>query len=190
MLAPNVLLHWTYSQWRNINPPPYQTFDPHDPTVTRKVWDYLCRISMLNVFGLSQKLPDLPAWMIERTLEHIAIYKAHVRRFIKEADLFRLTAQPQRSGHGERWSAFQYSLPDRSEHLLFVFRLPGAEPERVIRLVGLEPERAYSIGGERAYSIGGFDGEAERVVSGRELMDEGLRFADMLEEHSALLILR
>lgn len=182
MLAPNVLLHWTYSQWRNINPPPYQTFDPHDPAVTRNVWDYLCRISMLNVFGLSQKLPDLPAWMIERTLEHIAIYKAHVRRFIKEADLFRLTAQPQRSGHGERWSAFQYSLPDRSEHLLFVFRLPGAEPERVIRLVGLEPERAYSIGG--------FDGEAERVVSGRVLMDEGLRFADMLEEHSALLILR
>ncbi|MBL8093388.1 MAG: alpha-galactosidase [Anaerolineales bacterium] len=179
MLAPNVLLHWTYSQWRNLNPPPYQTFDPHDPAVTRKVWDYLCRISMLNVFGLSQKLPDLPAWLAQRSVEQIALYKKHVRRFVKEADLYRLTDQPRRSGEGERWVAFQYSLPDRSEHLLFVFRLPGAEPARAIRLQGLEPERLYTIGG--------FEGEPTRQALGRDLMTNGLPFSDLLEEDSALL---
>ena len=179
MLAPNTLLHWTYSQWRNTNPPPYQTFDPHDPKLTRKIWDYYCRISMLGLFGLSQRLPTMPAWMAERSVEHIAIYKDHVRRFIKEADLYRLTDQPRRSGEGERWPAFQYSLPDKSEHLLFVFRMPGAGPEGRIKLQELEPERVYTVSG--------FEGETGQRRTGRELMTDGLVFKGLLEEDSALL---
>ncbi len=179
MLAPNTLLHWTYSQWRNTNPPPYQTFNPHDPAVTRKIWDYYCRISMLGLFGLSQRLPNLPDWMAARSVDHIRIYKDHVRRFVKEADLYRLTDQPRRSGDGERWAGFQYSLPDKSEHLLFVFRLPGAPSERTLRLQALEPERTYTVGG--------FEGEPTRQISGRDLMTVGLTFSDLLEEDSVLL---
>lgn len=179
MLAPNTLLHWTYSQWRNVNPPPYQTFDPHDPKVTRKIWDYYCRISMLGLFGLSQRLPTLPGWMAERSVEHIATYKDHVRRFVKEADLYRLTDQPRRSGEGERWAGFQYSLPDASEHLLFVFRLPGAEPERAIRLQALEPDRLYTVYG--------FEDEPRLQRTGRDLMTDGLAFTSLLEEDSVLL---
>lgn len=179
MLAPDVLLHWTYSEWRNLNPPPYQTFNPRDPGFTRKIWDYYCRISMLGLFGLSQKLPKMPDWMAQRSLEHITLYKEQVRRFTKDADLYRLTDQPLRSGAGERWPAFQYSLPDKSEHLLFVFRLPGAEPERAIRLQDLEPDRLYTIAG--------LEGEPGVQKPGRELMTEGLHFAGLDEEESVLL---
>ncbi len=179
MLAPDVLLHWTYSHWRNLNPPPYQTFDPHDPKLTPAKWDYYARISMLGVYGLSQKLPDLPDWLAERVIQHNTLYKNHVRRFVKEADLYRLTDQPRRNGEGERWAAFQYSLPDRSEHLLFVFRLPGGEAERAIRLQDLDPDRMYTIQG--------LEGEPHTPMLGRDLMAKGIVFATLAEEESALL---
>ena len=75
MLAPNVLLHWTFSDWRHKNPPPQQTFNPHNPALTQKQWDYYTRISMLGLYGLSQKLPDLPEWLSKRITEHNDIYK-------------------------------------------------------------------------------------------------------------------
>lgn len=179
MLAPNVLLHWTFSHWRHTNPPPYQTFNPHDPGLRRGKWDYLARISMLGLFGLSQKLPELPAWLYDRMVENIHVYKTHVRRFVKEADLYRLTSQPRRNGEGDRWAAFQYSLPDGSEHLLFTFRLPGGEPERHIHLKGLMPERVYRVQG--------LEGEVDFTMSGRDLMEEGLFFNELAEQESSLL---
>jgi len=179
MLAPNVLLHWTYSHWRHLTPPPYQTFNPHDPALTPKKWDYYTRISMLGLYGLSQRLPDLPEWLAQRVVEQNAIYKNHVRRFVKEADLYRLTKQPRRNGSGDRWAAFQYTLPDRSEHLLFVFRLPGAEAERAIRLLDLDPDRTYTLRG--------LEGEWNLQLTGRALMEEGVTFSTLDVEESALL---
>ena len=179
MLAPDVLLHWTYSHWRNLNPPPYQTFDPRDPNLTVKKWDYYSRISMLGLYGLSQRLPDLPDWLWQRAEQNNRIYKEQVRRFVKEADLYRLTEQPRRDGTGERWPAFQYSLPDKSEHLLFVFRLPGAPAERSVRLQDLDPTRTYTVRG--------LEGEFEQTASGRTLMEEGLHFDTLGEEESSLL---
>lgn len=179
MLAPNVLLHWTFSHWRNLKPPPQQTFDPHDPTLTRQQWDYYTRISMLGLYGLSQKLPELPTWLLQRIQEHNRLYKAQVRRFIRQADLYRLTDQPLRSGAGDRWAAFQYSMPDQSEHLLFVFRLPGGEPQRFIRMCNLQPYRDYRVQG--------LEGEHSFIRSGASLMAEGLYFDQIQEQGSALL---
>lgn len=181
MLSADRLLHWTYSHWRNIDPPPQQTFNPRDPALTKKKWDYYSRISMLGFYGISQKLPDLPEWLAQRIIEHNAIYQKVVRRFVKEANLYRLTAQPRRSGEGERWSAFQYALPDEKEHLLFVFRLPGAEAQRTICLKALQPERIYTVQG--------LEGEFTLTCSGASLMQEGLHFSDLEEEDSALLLI-
>lgn len=179
MLAPNVLLHWTFSHWRNVDPPPQQRFNPHDPHLTRQKWDYYSRISMLGWYGLSQKLPDLPGWLAERVAYHNRLYQTEIRRFIREGDLYRLSAQPLRSGIGERWAVFQYAMPDESEHLLFIFRLPGGEPSYILRPVGLQPERLY-----RVY---GFEGEGEWHLSGRDLMEKGLSIDCLQEEESLLL---
>jgi alpha-galactosidase len=179
MLAPDTLLHWSFSEWRMPEPPPYQTFNPRDPKLTTTQLDYYTRISMLGVYGFSQKLPDLPAWVAERLKTHTQIYKSQVRRFVGEADLYRLTTQPRRSGDGERWCAFQYSLPDGSEHLLFVFRLPGAEGQHSIRLCDLEPQRIYTLEG--------FEDEMAMQLSGSELMENGLLISTLPEEGSVLL---
>jgi len=179
MLAPNTLLHWTYSHWRNSDPPPYQRFNPFDSDLTPAKWDYYTRISMLGWYGVSQKLTEIPRWMSQRIADHNRLYQREVRRFVREADLYRLTDQPQRSGVGERWAAFQYRLPDGSQHLLFIFRLPGGESRRTIRLVGLQPERMYTLRG--------LEGEVEWHARGASLMEEGLTI-DFLDEEESLLL--
>jgi alpha-galactosidase len=178
-VAPDACLHWSFGDWINKNPPPPQNFNPRDPKLKPHQFDYYTRIAMLNVFGYSQKLPELPAWVEARLTYHTQIYKQFVRRFVREADLYRLTGQPTREGGGDRWSAFQYSLPDQSESLLFVFRLPGAEPSRTIPLQGLQPERVYRIVG--------FEGEDMGAQHGDQLMQTGLRFDKLPEEGSTLL---
>lgn len=178
MLAPDSCLHWGFCDWINKNPPPYQTFNPRDPKLKPHQFDYYTRTSMLNVYGFSQKLIELPAWVEARFDHHTSVYKSIVRRFVKHADLYRLTEQPRRDGGGDRWCAFQYSLPDASEHLLFVFRLPGADSEFTLKLANLQPDRIYHIEG--------FEGERIAPCSGRELMEDGIRLSNMPLESSAL----
>jgi alpha-galactosidase len=177
MLAPETLLHWAYSDWRGYHP--HQNFKPNDPNLTQKQLDYYTRISMLGGFGLSQKLPELPQWVRDRWVYHIDVYKNQVRRFVREANLYRLTGQPRRYGEGERLCAFQYSLPDSSEHLLFAFRMPGEQTNTRIRLLDLQPDRSYTVTG--------FDGEPEARITGTALMTDGFDFSSLEEEESVLL---
>ncbi len=181
-LAPDVCLHWGFSEWRVGNGPPQQNFNPRDPNLKPHQLDYYTRIAMLGVFGLSQKLPDLPEWVAQRLAHHIAIYQQHVRRFVREAHLYRLTDQPRRSGDGDRWCAFQYALPD--EHLLFVFRLPGAEAQRTIHLKNLLEDRIYQIDDPSGQHFW------PQKMLGRDLMEQGLTFDKLQEEDSILLRLR
>jgi alpha-galactosidase len=62
---------------------------------------------------------------------------------------------------------------------LFVFRLPGAEESRTIRLQDLHQESIYRIVG--------FEGEDMGAHRGSDLMQTGLRFDSLPEEGSALL---
>jgi alpha-galactosidase len=179
MLAPDSILHWSFGDWINKDPPPQQNFNPRDPRLEPHQLDYYTRISMLNVFGISQKLPELPAWVRARLTYHTRIYKDVVRPFVRDADLYRLTDQPRRDGSGPRWTAFQYSLPDHSEHLIFVFRLPDSQAEQDIILENLKPERVYHIVG--------LEGERFPPQTGAELMTRGLHFSGMPPESSWLL---
>ena len=179
MLAPEVLLHWGWSEW--LHEHPHQTFDPRDPDLEQHQLDYYVRISMLTGTGFSQRLPGLPQWVADRYAHHIKIYKDHIRRFIRSADVFRLTAQPKREGRGDRWAGFQYSLPAGSAHLVFVFRLHGGERARTLHLRELEEDRIYTLEWLT-------DQRSERR-SGSDLMKDGLTFDRLLEEDSAILLI-
>jgi alpha-galactosidase len=180
MLAPDALLHWGYCEWSHAEHRA-QKFNPRDPALTRQQVDYYTRISMLRRFGFSQRLPDLPGWVAARYRELVAAYKQHVRRFVREADMLRLTEQPKRFGEGERWATFQYRMPDGAEHLLAVFRLPGGAPSRAPALAELEPQRTYTL------TWLGEDRVEQR--SGAELMAGALAF-ELPEEGSAMILLR
>ena len=71
---------------------------------------------------------------------------------------------------------------DKEEALLFVFRLPGGEKERAIKLRGL--------GNDTAYSISYMDNDQCLVKSSRELTEEGLLFNSMEEKSSEILLLK
>jgi len=180
MLAPDALLHWGYCEWRHAEHR-CQTFDPRDPALQPHQIDYYTRISMLRRFGFSQRLPNLPAWVAARYRQHIDDYKAHVRRFVREADLLRLSGQPRRFGEGERWAAFQYAMPIGDEHLLAVFRLPGGAPDHTVAPTALDPARSYTL-----TWLG--EGRVERHL-GADLLAGGLPFS-LPEEGSALVLLR
>lgn len=180
MLAPDALLHWGYCEWGHAEHR-CQQFNPRDPALTPAQVDYYTRISMLRRFGFSQRLPDLPEWVAVRYRNLIADYKTHVRRFVGTATLRRLTAQPQRFGGGERWAAFQYTLPNADEHLLAAFRLPGGAPERAFPLTHLDPAQHYTLT---------WLGEARSEQrNGAALMSDGITLA-LPEEGSALIIVR
>jgi len=179
MLAPELLLHWGWSEW--LHEYPHQTFDPRDPDLEQHQLDYYVRISMLTGTGFSQRLPGLPQWVADRYAHHIKIYKDHIRRFIRSADVFRLTAQPKREGRGDRWAGFQYSLPAGSAHLVFVFRLHGGERERTLHLRELEEDRIYTLEW--------LTDQRSEQRSGSDLMKDGLTFDRLLEEDSAILLI-
>jgi alpha-galactosidase len=124
-------------------------------------------------------LPELPDWVVKRFAHHIHQYQALIERFVREGDLYRLTGQPKREMRGERWAAFQYSLPDGREHLLFVFRLDGGEAERTLRL------RALPL--ERQVVLTWLSTQEKETRSGRALMEEGIRFNHLAEEETAII---
>lgn len=180
-LAPEASLHWSYCEW-SLTEHRHQHFNPRDPALRLHQIDFYTRISMLRRFGFSQRLPELPDWVAQRYREHIALYQQHVRRFVGAATLLRLIEQPLREGKGQRWSAFQYSLPDASEHLLAVFRLPGAEAERRIVPIGLDPEQLYTVT---------WLGDQQQMpMRGADLLRDGLVFSKLPEEGSALIMLQ
>lgn len=180
MFAPNVCLHWGYCDWLKDDHP-YQKFNPHDGNLTQHQLDYYVRTSMLGGIGYSQKLPELPEWIQARYVHHNQIYKNHVRKFVAHGDCYRLTEQPRREGKGERWAAFQYAMPDQSEHLLFVFRLHNAKPEETIQLKALQPDRTYQLAW--------LSDDRVEYRTGAQLMEEGLTFTALHEEDSSLILI-
>ena len=120
-----------------------------------------------------------PAWVADRISQHVRIYQDHIRPFVRQAVLYRLTDQPRGDGTGPRWCAFQYSLPSEDRHLLFVFRLSGAEPDKAISLQGLNPEHTYRVAG--------FEGEVWGNTTGKELMSTGIIFTKLEEPGSELV---
>ncbi|NLE45737.1 MAG: alpha-galactosidase [Chloroflexi bacterium] len=178
MVAPNACLHWPWSQTRGSFP----SLDLPTEEITGKQLDYYFRIGMLHTYGLSHRLPDLPDWIRERLAEHIRYYKDKVKPFILEADLYHLTEQPLRDGTGDRWCGFEYAMPDQKDVMVFVFRLPGGEPQRWIKLKGLLPDATYEVHWE--------DSGLERGISAQALMTDGVLFEGLPEEGSEILRLR
>jgi alpha-galactosidase len=179
MLAPDACLRWSYGDWLTTHRA--QLFNPHDPALQPHQFDYYTRIAMMSGFGISQRLPDLPAWVAERLADHVQTYRELIRPFVRSADFYRRTDQPKRWGEGDRWAAFQFAMPDTTQHLIFVFRLPGGEPTRTISLCGLVDDRLYSLrwlGEDRS-----------EQQTGRDLMQNGITFDGFREEESALVLI-
>jgi alpha-galactosidase len=180
MLHPSKCLHWSWSQTvklkANVDDQPIKADMP------RHKLDYMIRISMLGGVGFSYRMAELPSWVHERLKYHTDLYKDQVKALVREGAMTPLTGQALRGGRGERWNAFQSTALDSSHALVFVFRLQGGEPERVIKPVRLVPEGQYTVQFEDSGVC--FD------RTGRVLMEQGLCFDKLEEEGSELVFIR
>lgn len=185
LLPPAAMLHWPMSEWRGKNP--HQVLSLRDPTLTDAQFDTILRACFMHRFGLSWRLPDLPAKWRERLKAHLKSYSDDVVPFVRSGDLYRLTLAPSRSGGGEQHPAFQLVLGNR--HLLLGFALDPEKPLGIaqsgaFKVVprGLDPTRRYEL-----RELARTQPATTRTASGAEWMasgvpvSEGSSFAGILE---------
>ncbi|WP_313999386.1 alpha-galactosidase [uncultured Paenibacillus sp.] len=181
MLHPSACFHFSWSQ-NIVHYDSNVDKDPIKPDMPLHKFDHIIRANMLNGFGCSYRLPELPEWSKIRLRELIDFFKGTARRFVGSGDMHRLTGQTLRGGTGDSWNAYLYVMGGAEEALLCVFRLAGAEAQRTIPMLGLDASSDYEI---RSVDSG-------RVFrkSGRSLLEEGIAFSGLEEEASELLLLR
>jgi len=177
MLAPNACLHWP---WSHVRWESRLDLTKYDGELGRL--DYYFRIGMLHAFGISHPLPDMLTSIRERVADYIRFYRGTVRPYIRSAILYRLTEQPRRDDTGSRWSVFQFLMPERTQALVFVFRLPGADAEHTVHFKNLLPDGSYTVSWEQE------DNVVERRT-GHQLMNDGIAIRGLEEERSLVLFL-
>ncbi|MBA4248643.1 MAG: alpha-galactosidase [Microbacterium sp.] len=161
LLPPVGILHWSWSQWRGDYPPAWRDWS----TVTVDEFDTMLRAAMLHRFGVSLRLPELRAELIDRLRVHVDLFQREVEPFVRDGVLQPLTASPVRGGWGERAPSIQIDLPD-GRVLLAVFVLDGGVRPHPVWPRGLEPDTVYFVTDLA-------DGDVRRI-SGAELDVEGL----------------
>ncbi|MFC5863668.1 glycoside hydrolase family 36 protein [Acidicapsa dinghuensis] len=135
------------------------------PTPRIENFLYMLRSGMM---GWATIMLDTSIWTPEQhdaAKGAFALYKEKLRPLIRDARLYHISERPD----GKRWDGMEYWDPELAKGVIYVFR--GSTPdeaEHSFKLAGLEAGRQYDLHFH--------DGSApDRTVSGRELMDEGLK---------------
>jgi hypothetical protein len=134
------------------------------PTPRLENFRYMLRSGMMGWLTVMQ---NTNAWTPEQhaaAKREFALYKAKLRPFIRDADLYHISARPD----GVHWDGIEYYDAKRTRALVYAFR--GSAPDNqghVFPLHGLDPQRQYRLHFE--------DGSLpDRTQSGRGLLNKGL----------------
>lgn len=143
------LFHWLPAYGSNTVP-------------TDTVSAYACRSGHATnvVLGYDLRRKDLDYALLRKLA-------AEWRRIVGcyEGDFYPLTPY---SRDDTAWLAWQFHRPERDDGVIEAFRRPGcAEATRTLRLSGLDPAGTYEVGD--------LDAGTTRQLSGKQLMDPGLR---------------
>ncbi|MDD3212840.1 MAG: alpha-galactosidase [Eubacteriales bacterium] len=153
-------------------------FNPITEDISPAKLDFYIRASLLSTCGFSYRFGNWKPERIERLKHYVEFFKYISKKYILQGDLYRLTGQALRGGKGDRWQAYQYLAADNTAYA-FVFRLKGGEPERTIYLKGLREDVQYDIT---------FDDCEHRITrTGRDFMENGIKFDNLPEEGSEIM---
>ena len=150
------------------------------PSITCDL-DFVTRVAMCGMLGLSGDLAGLPAQAQQRMRHHVAFYKQW-REFIAGSVAHLLTPPAGRKDRAG-WAAIQLQHPAHESALVFVYRLDDVSAVRSIHLRDLNPERAYTV----------IDDEGEPVAGrrlGADLMDAGLPVTLPAKNSAAVLVIQ
>ena len=126
---------------------------------------YMIRSGMMGWLTIMQ---DTNVWSAEQhaaAKDEIGLYKRELRPLVRDADLFHISARPD----GIHWDGIEYWDQERKRGAVYVFRGSSeAENSHAFLLLGLDAAARYQI---RFHD----HSSSDRRVSGRELMERGLR---------------
>jgi alpha-galactosidase len=149
------------------------------PTPRLENFRYMLRSGMMGWLTVMQ---NTNAWNTEQhaaARREFALYKNKLRPFIRDADLYHISARPD----GVHWDAIEYHDARRGRALVYAFR--GAariDNAHTFPLYGLDPRRQYRLHFE--------DGSAtDRVESGRDLRSKGLTVVLTIPNSSELVFI-
>jgi alpha-galactosidase len=134
------------------------------PTPRLENFRYMLRSGMMGWLTVMQ---NTNAWTPEQhaaAKQEFALYKEKLRPFIRDADLYHISARPD----GVHWDGIEYNNVKRAQVLVYAFR--GSAPDdrtHIFPLHGLQPQRQYRLHFHDGSS-------SDRTESGHDLMDKGL----------------
>jgi len=149
------------------------------PTPRIENFRYMLRSGMM---GWLSVMTDTTAWSNEQhdvAQQEFALYKSTLRPFIREADLYHIGPRPD----GIHWDAVEYFDPVRGAGVIYAFR--GSDPgdsTHVFVLQGLRPDRSYTVQFHNGT-------DPDRIASGMELLQDGLKLALPFPLSSALVFI-
>jgi alpha-galactosidase len=118
---------------------------------------------MNGQLGISSKVFDWPAGLVESAASNVALYK-EIRNTIAHADVYHLTGQPAHN-NPKGWMAIQYVTRDAGKSVVTVYRLEESLAAQTFKLRGLSPSAKYQMMS---------DGKDLGTMTGKALMNEGL----------------
>lgn len=149
------------------------------PTPRIENFRYMLRSGMMGWLTVMQ---DTNAWTAEQHADakkEFALYKEKLRPFIRDADLYHISARPD----GVHWDGIEYYDAKRMKGLVYAFR--GSEPgdaAHTFRLFGFESDRKYRLHFE--------DGSSpDRIETGIDLLRKGLAVQLAVPNSSELIFI-
>ena len=136
------------------------------PSDAKDWWDFMLRVPMNGQLGISSKVFDWPAGLVEHAASNVALYK-RIRSTIANADVYHLTEQPAHN-NPKGWMAIQYVTKNAEKSVVTVYRLEESLAAQVFKLRGLSPAAKYQIMSE---------GKELGTMTGKALMDDGFSVA-------------
>jgi alpha-galactosidase len=147
------------------------------PTPRLENFRYMLRSGMMGWLTVMQ---NTNAWTPEQhaaAKREFALYKEKLRPFIRDADLYHISARPD----GVHWDGIEYYEGQQQRALVYVFRgsAPG-EQAHTFLLKGLQPSRRYRLHFQ--------DGSSpDRTENGHDLMNAGLSITLAVPNSSELV---
>ncbi len=140
---------------------------------------YMLRSGMMGWLTI---MTDTNAWSAEQHDEakrEIELYKEELRPLIRDANLYHISARPD----GVHWDGEQYWDPNRRRGVVYAFRgTVENEKTHPFVLSGLEASARYRL---RFHD----HSSADRTVTGRELMNRGLKVTLPVPNSSELIFI-
>lgn len=149
------------------------------PTPKLDNFRYMIRSGMMGWLTIMQ---DTTLWTAEQhaaAKKEFELYKSRLRPLIRDADLYHISPRPD----GVQWDGMEYFDPVKRQGVVYAFRGSiDTEDEHAFRLQGLSPDQMYRLTFE--------DHSApDSTLSGRVLLDVGLRVYRSLAESSELIFI-